>query len=387
MFNRSLRLYFFMSRLGLVGFLVVLVTQAYSGERFEFYNGVRSLGMGGVTVAVVNDETALITNPAALGKLRDYFLTMADPELDLGADTIEMIGLDVLAFLDPQETLDKANEFPGQRFHQRAQVFPSFVVKNFGIGFYGKYAVDAFTDNPATVYTYNYRNDFAAILGFNFRLFDGRLKVGFNGRAINRVEAHRTDIPVGQTGLDLETVVNGTTIASEGFGVAGDVGVILTGPWTFLPSIAAVYRDVGKTSYNMNEGIFIDTTNRPDRTPETIDVGFSLTPIIGKGNRMTIAGELVDVLDAVEPEDEEASDEITRRIHYGIEFNFKDVFFIRAGANQGYWTAGLEVAMFNSQFQIATYGEEVGDVVPVGSAASYTKIEDRRYVAKYSYRF
>jgi hypothetical protein len=36
---------------------------------------------------------------------------------------------------------------------------------------------------------------------------------------------------------------------------------------------------------------------------------------------------------------------------------------------------------------LATYGEEVGDVVPFGSTATYTKVEDRRYVAKFAYRF
>ena len=39
-------------------------------ERMEYYKGVRALGMGGVTVPTVNDETALIQNPAALGKVK-----------------------------------------------------------------------------------------------------------------------------------------------------------------------------------------------------------------------------------------------------------------------------------------------------------------------------
>ena len=44
-------------------------------ERREFYNGVRGLGMGGASVGVVNDETALLLNPAGMGKLRNAFVT------------------------------------------------------------------------------------------------------------------------------------------------------------------------------------------------------------------------------------------------------------------------------------------------------------------------
>ena len=62
---------------------------------------------------------------------------------------------------------------------------------------------------------------------------------------------------------------------------------------------------------------------------------------------------------------------------------------MRAGYNQGYWTAGFEMDVGNSQLQIASYGEEIGDLplISASPATTYTKIEDRRYVAKFAYRF
>lgn len=382
--NRELKKYYLIL-LALIGFATA--GQVGAGERYEFYNGVRSLGMGGASVAVVNDETALLLNPAALGKLRNYFVTVADPELELGEETQNMIDLDIMAFMDPQETLDAVEAKPGKHFHQRAQLFPSFVVTNFGMGLYARYATDAYSDNPATTYYYDYRNDFAAVLGFNFRLFDGRLKFGVNARAVNRIESHRDDIPLGTLGLDLETQIGGTTIAKEGFGVASDVGVILTAPWQWLPTLAVVYRDAGTTTYNMNTGMFLSTTERPERTPATLDAGLAVFPIASNKTRLSFTAEMVDVMDAVEPTTEEAADEMNRRLHYGLEFNYSDTFFLRAGMNQGYWTAGFEISMYNTQLQLATYCEEVGDVVPTGSAATYDAIEDRRYVAKFAYRF
>ncbi len=359
------------STAALLGLCIVLSSATVlAGERYEFFNGVRSMGMGGTQVAVVNDETALLANPAALGRLRDYFLTVADPELELGAETQNIIGADVMAFLDPQKTHDMVVDKPGQRFHQRAQLFPSFVVTNFGFGVYGRYSMDAWTDSPATVVNLNYRSDLAFVFGFNFRMFDGRVKLGINARGVNRTEIMRDDLAVNATGLSIGSM------ASEGFGVASDVGLMLTAPWQWLPTLAVVYRDVGTTSYDLNSGLFMNTSERPDRTPATLDAGFSVQPILGKGNRMSFSAELVDTLAKVEPEEE---DDIKRRLHYGVEFNFGDMFFLRGGMNQGYWTAGVELAMFNYQLQAATYGEEVG--------TKADPEEERRYVGKFSWRF
>ena len=46
---------------------------SWARERRSFYEGVRGRGMGGAQIATVNDETALLVNPAGLGKLRDFY--------------------------------------------------------------------------------------------------------------------------------------------------------------------------------------------------------------------------------------------------------------------------------------------------------------------------
>lgn len=364
--------YFRLIKFGIFLGLLLTVVEVHSAERYEFFNGVRSLGMGGTQVAIVNDETALLGNPAALGRLRDKFVTLVDPEIDASETVERVVGLDVLQFLSPQDVLDSLEtKALGTRFHQTAQIFPSFVVTNFGFGFYGKYATDAFIDATTTDYNLHYRNDLAFVFGFNFRFWDGRIKLGFSARGINRTEIDLDDIVSTSTGL---TVGN---LASEGFGIGSDVGLILTAPVKWLPTIAAVYRDAGTTSYTLNDGMFLNSGTRPDRTPATLDVGFSVQPIIGKQSRMTLTGEVKDFMITVEDKDTE--DALSRRTHYGLEFNFSDFLFIRGGMNQGYWTAGMELAVFNYQLQFASYGEEVG--------TKDTEQEDRRYVAKFSWRF
>lgn len=352
-----------------VFFVLTLITsaQAFAQERYDFYRGIRQMGMGGAGVAVVNDETALLTNPAGLGKLRDYFITVVDPELEVGSETQNIARNDILKMTNPQDALNKTLNHKDENMHMRGQVFPSLVVPNFGVGFYGKYQVDARVDSTKNLFDYDYTNDYALVFGFNFRFFNGILKLGTNARVVNRTEVHDHTIATTSTDLSLRS------LAKSGVGVGSDTGMMLTAPVAYLPTLAAVYRDVGRTSYGLRDGLFMNTTNHPDQTASTVDTALSIQPILGKRVRSTWTIEYQDVLTASKETDQ------MRRVHGGVEFNFADAVFVRAGMNQRYWTAGLELAMMNYQFQAASYGEDIG--------VAGTPIEDRRYLVKFAFRF
>jgi hypothetical protein len=66
-------------------------------------------------------------------------------------------------------------------------------------------------------------------------------------------------------------------------------------------------------------------------------------------------------------------------LHVGTELNFDDILFLRAGYNQRYLTGGIEIASERLQFQITSYGEEVGD--------QNNPREDRRTMFKFAFRF
>jgi hypothetical protein len=340
---------------------------AVAAERYEFYRGIRTLGMGGASVAVVNDETALLVNPAALGKLRDYYITIFDPELELGSQTYSVAGTDSINLNNPQKALTKANLHPDKNMHDRYQLFPSVVVPNFGFGLFGKYETDARLNSTTNKFEYNYVNDYAAVFGVDFRLFNGIIKLGANARAVNHSVAQKTDIDPTSTNLTLNSML------SEGMGVASDAGIIITAPVAYLPTLAATYRDVGRTTYNYRGGMLHTTSTTPDSTPSTLDGAVSISPILGKRMRSTWTVQYSDAMDAYQEKD------TTRRIHGGFELNYADALFLRGGWNQRYWTAGVELSIVNYQFQAASYGEDIG---VVGAP-----IEDRRYVVKFAFRF
>ncbi len=349
------------------------LSEVQAQELREFYNGVRGLGMGDTSVAVVNDETALALNPAALGKLRDFYGTIFDPELDMGVSALNMRS--ARAYTQPftlSDVLPTAVAVPGDYFHARGQIFPSFVAKNFGIGILQKYNIDLVSDPTGTTVNTFYRDDMAILLGYNFRFWDGRVKVGFTGKVISRIEIDEPGLSA--TGpLDLPTLgTNG--IAKEGVGIGGDVGLILTAPWTVLPTLSAVLRDVGNTPYDKSPGTRLSTSSaRPASSVQDLDVAIAVFPIHKKNIRSTWTLEYRNVMTASTVADK------AKLIHAGAELNFGDVFFLRTGYSQRYVTAGFELASEKFQFQIATYGEEIGTVdVPK---------EDRRYAFKFSFRF
>jgi hypothetical protein len=353
--------------------LIILSRPVFASEIIEFYNGIRYLGMGDTMVAVANDETALAVNPAALGKLRDFYGTILDPEVEINKNYNEIYRN--MAFTQPfrlSDVIPSVVADPSTYYSVRGQMMPSFVARNFGIGFLMKYNLHAEANAAGTAVDTFYREDFAMLLGYNLRLFDGRVKIGFTGKVISRIEVNDPALDPTQ---DLSIPALGTAgIAKEGTGVGADVALMLAGPWTYIPTITAVVRDVGGTKFDKANNVRLSTaTTNPDQINQDIDVGMAIFPIHTNYVRSTWALEYRGLVSGTTETDK------GKLVHAGMEFNFGDVFFLRAGYNQRYLTGGAELASERFQFQLATYGEEIG------TGTSYR--EDRRYVLKFAFRF
>lgn len=354
--------------LTLIASVFMVVQKSMAAETQPFFRGVRAMGMGGAAVAVVNDETALFLNPAGLGKLRRGYVAMANPEFETTHKTISTFGTNLnnyIGAMDPQALLALAQTATGENLHAKLQVLPAFVTTNFGIGAYAKYSVDALFTASTNQMQFNYLNDYAAVLGYCFRLWEGRFKIGVSGKIVNRVYASQT-INSGATGLSLANMV------SEGTGLGFDGGLMLTAPWAWLPTLSVAGHDIGNTYFTASNGIFFKPATRPPAQAQSVDVGLAVFPYDGKTTRFSITAEWRDILT---PE----TLDVYRRIHTGMEINFNDTFFLRVGMNQRYYTAGLELDIDRQQIQFATYGEEIG--------TSTAFKEDRRFIAQYVFRF
>lgn len=338
----------------------------FAQEVREFYQGVRSLGMGGAAIAVVNDETALLHNPAGLGKLRDYYGTIFDPEYEFGSQYGSiLLKKGISNQFEVQDVKDSLDQSPGKFYHNKLQLFPSFVVRNFGIGIFAQYQMQAEMNSELTEMNTYFRDDLAAVVGFNLRLWDGRIKLGANARLVSRIEIDKV--------VDTSGSLTKDDLASEGVGIANDVGLILTAPWTYLPTISAVVRDVGDTKFTSGSGLRLSTSERPNTVEQDMDVAIAFFPIHGNRSRSSFTLEYQKIKASADSEDK------IKYYHAGYEFNYADVIFLRLGMNGRYATGGFELASEHMQFQLATYGEEIG--------TNDSLREDRRYVAKFALRF
>ena len=345
---------------------------AQFNERREFYKGVRYQAMGGAMVAVANDESALLANPAGLGRLRDVYSTMIDPELELSTKAVA--AYNEKAYTEPL-SLKKISTTMlsdvGTLFTSRQQIMPSFVAKNFGIALLAKKDLQVRANSATSVDAF-YRDDIGVLLGYNLRFFDGRIKLGVTGKYITRVEVDQTAIDPTTQSLGLKALAT-ADLARAGTGFGFDAGLLMTAPWTWLPTIGAVYRDVGGMSFNQDAMKQLEGTSDPASVEGDIDVGISLFPIHSNNSRSTFALEYRGILTQSDQPDK------AKLMYVGYEYNYSDFLFIRAGYHQRYWTAGGELSSERMQFQLASYGEEVG--------TSTTPKEDRRWIVKFVYRF
>lgn len=349
---------------------IFLAINLFASEYRVFYRGIRAQAMGGAQVAVVNDETALIVNPSALGKLRNFYGTLFDPELDVSGSFLNLYQAQPFSnFFDPVSVAPTVLASPGTPYHADAKLFPSFVGKNFGFGVFAHYLLNTYGTNHTVLRELYYRNDLAFVLGYNLRLFDGRVKIGFNGKLVSRQEIDLTTVDTTTT-----TNLSVANLGKEGAGTSADASLILTGPWTYLPTLAVVVHDVGGTNFTQQGVRPLGNANgTPTSQTQDLDIGLSVSPIYNKFVRSTWTVEYSGYLSAQNETDP------VKRYHFGYEMNFGDLFFLRAGYNQRYWTAGMELATEKFQFQVASYGEEVGTAA--------VNEEDRRFVAKFAFRF
>lgn len=349
------------ARCVILGSLILLIAQPgwAVNEWLEFYNNTRTLSMGGASVAITSDDTSLWRNPANLGSIREVYGTLLDPEIE-GTSNLTPAQINI------KDVMDTLASKPDTYYRLKGQLSPTIVRRNIGFGLIAKNEISAEikSSNPSVMDT-AYVNDVGAALGINLRLFDGRIKIGAVGRYFNRIEVINPALSTsGPTDLE--------TIASAGSGFAVDGGLLLQAPWTLIPTLGVVVRDIGGTKFT-NDSFRVATSGTPMAIKQSVDAAIAVFPIHSNTFRSVWTLEYTDITNSRNDTD------TMKRVHAGIEFNARDVFFFRAGYNQRYWTAGIEVASEYIVWQLASYGEEIG--------TEAAPREDRRINTKLAIRF
>lgn len=340
------------------------------------YQSPRALGMGDAFVAVANDYSAILYNPAGLARLEEgqinlsvdvaaskTFSTFAKDTKDLGNST----GTNSQKYTKYADYLD-ANY--GSHFQVRTSLLNGFWVRphwgiavipiDFTVGLaihkQGVPALNVKAYGDSTV-AFGYGRDIKGL--------DGRLSWGATAKFVNR-EFYSGAFNA--LDLAIDTNLFKATSAREGYTMDGDLGLLYTPHippvgWGYFASLAkptfgAVIRNVAASGFKNSLKIVNKdgSGGQPEPMYRVLDIGSKFE----FPNLWIFGGRAVyDVRDIGHPYFN------TRKgTHLGVEFDWSVSSWWkgqwRAGVNQGYFTAGMSALFTILRLDIVTYGEDIG---------------------------
>ncbi len=332
----------------------------------------RELSMGGSHVALADDYTVLLTNPAGLASTPREVMA-ADLGLRLVGPVFDILDIYVNAGSDIQTAVMDLLAANGYKlylgFDLSGPLALGYVGKGLGFGLFNK---TSFNVNAASAV------NIGAYLGEDIMLSGGyafRFELG---------GGHLLDLGLGAKGYVRGTV--GTTmgilevaelfddpmsILGESFVLATGIGFDLGLRWSWK-SLAAgiVCRDLFSpaivSTYSSAEGFFNDPAASRLGDPayqfvdRRLDAGFAWTPELGVLGRVldsiSLALDYRDILALFEP----ASRNPILNVGLGFEARMLEIATVRAGINEALLSCGAGVDIGICKFGVSVLGTELG---------------------------
>lgn len=328
----------------------------------ELATSGRALAMGNAFVAKVNDSSAAFYNPAGLGSVRFAHLHLSNIHMEVNRGWMDVSTggglLDIVTnfpngfSLDGirQNLLNKTGTISNARF----QVVPNFTSRYATLGFLLSSRTKATVGTGAGgLFQYADRLDYGPYAGFNISIGGGVIKLGAMGILLRREEA------IGES--DANTTIDlQSGDYSKGFGMIFNAGIKMTAPIMWLPTLSLNMHNATGTSFSASGA------GAPSAIGSSMDVGFAITPGIGKNSRFHIELDYKDVTSAY------ADVSVNRKILLGFEMDFARVFYVRLGYGDGYGSAGFGIKTRKLEFDFTTYAVDT-------TTSDFRGQEDRRF--------
>lgn len=391
-----------------------LTSPALGEEVPEHFTPVRPVGMGGAFTAVANDENAIWTNPAGIGRTRkarsrETFNITKVPNIIAGANSEARNfyqGFKSAQDKSVESIVTSMDDLGNKPFWARAAMFP---VTLFDIGRNAPMALGMYSNTTTKVVISKETpeearveavSDFGSVVTFGLTDNSNRFNIGLQFRPVWRY-AYEDRIPS-------EDIVNRDAMksrmsdgANKSQGLGVDFGLMYTIADFWYPTI-------GISALNLPTGCRKDYLNPFTETRQTvcgtkysgnfgnedalstvdptdIRLGVSITPRLGRKLAMRFALD-VHHLPVGTPAQSYGLQgiEVSKLIHSGVEFFtgnplMPSPFSLRAGYSQGFVTTGASLNLSFINLEFAYYGRDV--------SSSATPIEDRRYLGSFSFDF
>lgn len=319
-------------------FLLSMSFSAWAGEVPETHRNVRSVGMGGIYMSIVNNSDALFVNPAAMGRTSGLNWQVMNVETGVN-------GLDIYEDFQDIDASDASSfsQFFGKDVWFRAGGKTAVTLPYFGVGAYTDNQVQFELHNPAfPQFDTTFLSDYGLVVGGAFPLGP----VSYGGLTFKRISRWG-----GQQDIDLGVIASGSLsdvgeqFQNKGNGYGIDAALMTTLPVPLSPTVSVVWQDVGSTAFTMTDG-----AEAPPRIHDNLSLGVS-TSLDLPGLDWVAGFEYRHIT--------ESEYQLGKKLHLGTELSlpFLD---LRGGINQGYATYGVGMNLLFLRFDVASYTEEMG---------------------------
>ncbi|HXH75530.1 MAG TPA: hypothetical protein VNJ08_11225 [Bacteriovoracaceae bacterium] len=336
----------------------------------EFVTSARALALGNAYICKVDDSWSAFYNPAGLGTVRGINLHLANVHVEASNGLLKAVGGGpatefpgkYMDSYDPNLMRAALSEHQGKLAHSRFNLFPNITVKGMTLGYlYSQRNRSIINDDVANKYEIAERKDHGPVFALNASLFGGILKFGASAVYLIRRDLYDSFDPT-------EVVVINDLDYRYGKSLQITGGTKLTLPFNFLPTFAAVIRNATANDFEA-----ADLGGLPVEIKQTIDVGFSITPQLGKVTRLHMEVNLKDTRNVYDTD-------INRRIAAGVELDFNRRIFLRGGYGDGWGSGGLGVRSRKFIMDLTTYAVD-------RSLDGFRQEQDRRWVFSVSSGF
>lgn len=337
----------------------------------ELITSARGLAMGNAFISKVDDSNSAFYNPAGLGTVRNSHFHLFNVHLETNDDFLEVAGDgsgadSVASNLGKSFKMDGLRQLlvnnKGKMTHSRVHTFPNLTFRFFTVGYMvSKRTRTTIEDTVGAQFEYADRFDHGPVLAANFSLWGGVFKLGATATFLNRTEAIGT-APADRTFELADEQYN------KGHMAHITAGAKLTLPIALLPTLSGTLRNAGGTGFTHDGG-----PEAPGKIRQTADVGFSLTPYLGKNSRFHMEVNMKDTGNQYESA-------AKRRVCVGAELDIVRTLFFRGGYGDSFGSAGLGLRVKGVELDITTYAVDT-------STATFRGKEDRRYVFSLSAGF
>jgi len=330
----------------------------------ELATSARALAMGNAFISKVDDSSAAFYNPAGLGTVRNTHFHISNFQLEMNKGILSSGGggkiTDAFGNMTKMFSLDGSrdvlNKHVGTIAHSRFQMLPNLTTRYFSAGYLvAKRTRAVVEDASATGFEYADRFDHGPYAALNISLFGGVVKVGVSTVYLNRKEIIGSADPAVALAVDDSSYKKGRAFIST-------AGAKITLPVVFLPTFSATIHNAFDQEFKDARG-----AGAPDTIKQSVDIGFSVTPQMGKGSRIHFEINYKDLTK------EFSNVSSKRKFLVGAEIDLARLFFIRAGYGDAFGSFGLGVKTKKLEFDLTTYAVDTTTDKIRGS-------EDRRFV-------